>query len=110
METTESITIILLGAGLLVLCVLLLAVWRVGGSLLRLERLLLAEREDAVRQAEGQAAVDAVPLQRTPTPARDGAFLEFLSEDPERKKLPKREQFEVYRQWRKQRGLNWSNP
>ena len=38
-----------------------------------------------------------------------GAFEAFLTEDPSRRELPKREQFAAYRQWRHERGLNWSN-
>jgi hypothetical protein len=37
-----------------------------------------------------------------------GAFEMFLSEDPERRYLPKGEQFAAYRQWRQEKGLNWS--
>lgn len=35
-------------------------------------------------------------------------FEEFLTEDPERHKLSKKEQFKAYRAWRSERGLNWS--
>ena len=38
-----------------------------------------------------------------------GAFEAFLAEDPERRKLPKGEQFAAYRRWRQEKGLNWSN-
>lgn len=38
-----------------------------------------------------------------------GAFEAFLAEDPERRKLPKSEQFAAYRRWRQEKGLNWSN-
>ena len=38
-----------------------------------------------------------------------GAFETFLNEDPSRRELPKREQFAAYRQWRQERGMNWSN-
>ncbi|MCF7731097.1 MAG: hypothetical protein K9N23_05390 [Akkermansiaceae bacterium] len=108
METTEAITITLLGLGLLMLLMILVAVWRVGGSLLRMER-LLSEHEDRARLAEGELAQEAALHQRSPAPARDGAFTEFLQGDPERRSLPKREQAEAYRQWRKERGLNWAN-
>jgi len=37
-----------------------------------------------------------------------GAFETFLAEEPERRKLPKREQFANYRKWRQEKGLNWS--
>jgi hypothetical protein len=35
-------------------------------------------------------------------------FEEFLNEDPERRLLPKKEQFKAYRAWRTEKGLNWS--
>lgn len=34
-------------------------------------------------------------------------FEEFLNEDPERRKLTKKEQFKAYRAWRTEKGLNW---
>lgn len=101
METTETIVVALLAAGVFFLFLLLLAVVRAGGCLQRLER-LLGERDT------GSPAAGTVEL--APRPANDGAFREFLSEDPARRKLAKREQFEAYRQWRKEKGLNWSAP
>lgn len=35
-------------------------------------------------------------------------FEEFLNEDPERRRLAKKEQFKAYRDWRTEKGLNWS--
>lgn len=35
-------------------------------------------------------------------------FEEFLNEDPERRRLVKKEQFKAYRAWRSEKGLNWS--
>lgn len=35
-------------------------------------------------------------------------FDEFLKEDPERRSMPKKEQFKAYRKWRAENGLNWS--
>lgn len=105
MEISESIVITILGIGLLLLFMLLVAVWRLGGSLLRVER-LVAERLETPRPVE----VGAEPGPSPRGHARDGAFLEFLSEDPDRRRLPKREQAEAYRQWRRERGLNWANP
>lgn len=37
-------------------------------------------------------------------------FDEFLKEDPERRSMPKKEQFKAYRKWRADKGLNWSPP
>ena len=35
-------------------------------------------------------------------------FEEFLNEEPERRKLTKKEQFKAYRAWRSEKGLNWT--
>jgi len=35
-------------------------------------------------------------------------FEEFLNEEPERRKLAKKEQFKAYRAWRSEKGLNWT--
>ena len=34
-------------------------------------------------------------------------FAEFLSEDPARRELSKKEQFAEFRRWRDKKGLNW---
>jgi hypothetical protein len=67
----------------------------------------LAEQGDPAIIA-AKAANNLLPLPSEP-PA-DGAFAEFLAEDPQRRNLPKREQAESYRRWRRNRGLNWSAP
>lgn len=101
METTELAVIMLLGAAVLFLFLLLVAVVRMGGCLQRIER---AIGESAAASGDSAAASVAVRA------AHDSAFAEFLREDPARKKLPKREQFEAYRAWRRDKGLNWSAP
>lgn len=85
-------------AGLLV--VLLLLVLRISGRLSRIEKLIgqTASRTDAAGQ---------IPSTAETSPG--GAFEAFLSEDPNRRKLPKSEQFSAYRQWRQEKGMNWSN-
>lgn len=57
---------------------------------------------DARREIDGSVS-------REVEPAASGAFEEFLNEAPERRKLPKNEQFAEYRRWRQEKGLNWSN-
>jgi hypothetical protein len=102
METIDTILIVLVAVGVIFLFMLLVAVVRAGGCLQRVER-LLTERETPLAAEPGVAAVDS-------RSASDSAFREFLSEDPERRKLPKREQFGAYRAWRKEKGLNWPQP
>ncbi|MEO0017055.1 MAG: hypothetical protein RLZZ522_338 [Verrucomicrobiota bacterium] len=101
MESMLTISVVLLAAGVLLLFLLLLAVVRAGGCLQRVER-LLAERDSA--------APSMAPAEGAEKPTTDSAFREFLSEDPARRKLPKREQFDAFRLWRKDKGLNWSKP
>jgi len=43
------------------------------------------------------------------TPDGPSPFDEFLAEDPSRLALKKSEQAAAYREWRKQKGMNWSN-
>jgi hypothetical protein len=38
----------------------------------------------------------------------DSAFDRFMLEDASRRHLPKREQFEAYRRWRQENGMNWN--
>jgi hypothetical protein len=85
-------------AGLLV--VLLLLVLRISGRLSRIEKLI------------GQSASrteSAAQIPSTAETSSGGAFEAFLSEDPNRRNLPKSDQFSAYRQWRQERGMNWSN-
>ncbi len=99
-DATSSTFMILFVAtvGLLALVVAILL--GISRRLWRMERMLgeeSARREDA----------DPGPLPAETSAG--GAFETFLSEDPEHRKLPKREQFAAYRRWRQENGLNWSN-
>ena len=78
--------------------------------------LMLASIRTTVRRLEVkfdkmQQVADNQP-NRTPKSedpnARDSAFEQFLAEDPARISMPKSEQFAAYRQWRKDKGMNWS--
>ena len=98
--TTTTLILLWLAVGLLgCLLVLVGAVWRKLGQL---ERRLGggAGRQKTVEAEAGEAAGSQ----------SGGAFETFLNEDPARRELPKREQFAAYRQWRKERGMNWSKP
>ena len=92
------VILLVLTVGLLVL--LMGMMWGLSRRLVRIERHLA---EGLTRQAAAEAA---------PSPAEiavGGAFETFLNEDPTRRTLPKGEQFAAYRQWRQDKGLNWSN-
>jgi hypothetical protein len=83
------------------LALLLLLGWRMAGRLARIERQLteLAHRPDSENSPPSQAETQT-----------GGAFETFLSEEPARRLLTKSEQFAAYRQWRQEKGLNWSAP
>ena len=99
-ETAAPILVILLAtcAGLLVLVLLL--VLRISSRLSRMETHV------------GQSSSNREPTEPAPSKAETspgGAFEAFLAEDPSRRDLPKGEQFSAYRQWRHDKGMNWSN-
>lgn len=98
-EAAAPTLVILLAtcAGLLVLVLLL--VLRISSRLSRMET-----------QA-GLSSSRAEPAGQAPSKAETspgGAFEAFLAEDPSRRDLPKGEQFSAYRQWRHEKGMNWS--
>lgn len=99
-EAAAPTLVILLAAcaGLLVLVLLL--VLRISSRLSRMETHV------------SQSSSRAEPAAPTPSQAETspgGAFEAFLAEDPSRRDLPKGEQFSAYRQWRHDKGMNWSN-
>jgi hypothetical protein len=103
-ESGASTIVILLSACVGMLFLLVLIALRIGGRLLRIERLLGQQMHK-----DDDAALRQV-LTAVPAPETGGAFEEFLSEDPARRKMVKSEQFAAYRQWRQSRGMNWRNP
>jgi hypothetical protein len=99
-ETGSSMMVTLLAfcAGLLLL--LLFLVFRISSRLSRLESL-------AREQSRRQESVEPEPTAAENSPG--GAFEAFLNEDPERRELPKSEQFGAFRRWRQEKGMNWTN-
>ena len=83
----------------LLACVLVMGVVVVR-RLARIERRLDAGTDGRAVALEADESAEIHP---------GGAFEQFLSEDPSRRELPKREQFAAYRQWRHERGMNGSN-
>ncbi|MEO5917876.1 MAG: hypothetical protein ABIS50_26825 [Luteolibacter sp.] len=99
-ELEANSVIILLSAcvGLLILALLL--IFRISSRVHRIESLL------------SQNISRSEPGDDTPSVAETsagGAFEAFLNEDPSRRSLTKGEQFSAYRQWRHEKGMNWSN-
>lgn len=105
-ETPMTLVILLYCCfGLLI--TLLILVLRISGKLNRLESL--------ISQSKSRSGVAATPAESSPAApsaaetSPGGAFEAFLAEDPSRRELSKSEQFAAYRQWRQEKGLNWSN-
>jgi len=98
-DTNSQIVVILLFSvlGLLILTALLL--FRILRHLRRIEQSL----ENPI-SSYGTYEPPPSPVET----AAGGAFETFLSEDASRRSLSKGEQFSAYRQWRQERGLNWS--
>ncbi len=95
------LTLVLLLSGCLSLLGLLLIMsFRISRRLGRIER------QGGPSRVEAQAAVAGPSLAET---SPGGAFETFLKEDPSRRELSKGEQFAAYRQWRHEKGMNWSN-
>ena len=92
----------LLGAVLGVQVISLLVQLRQGARLRRLENRTAATAPTAGEPSD-HPKTDELRGQRK-------LFRQFLEEDPARQELPKREQFEQFRQWRAEKGLNWKSP
>lgn len=100
-ETETPVTVlVLLSCCTGLLLVVLGSIVKLFGKLGRIEHLLSHDvgRTESTEQAPSVAETSA-----------GGAFEAFLSEDPARKEMTKSEQFAAYRQWRQQKGMNWSN-
>ncbi len=90
--------------GILLLLVLILLLLLLGltlglrSAVARLEHRLLHQadgKDPAARNAESEA--------------KESAFQTFLAEDPRRLTLSKSDQSAAFREWRRQKGMNWSN-
>lgn len=101
---TPLTLVILLYSSLGLLVILLALVFRISGKLSRLENLL--------SQGKSRSSTPSEPAPAAPSVAETspgGAFEAFLAEDSARRELTKSEQFAAYRQWRQEKGMNWSN-
>ncbi len=95
------LTLVLLLSGCLSLLGLLLIMsFRISRRLGRIERQAGASRVESPAAEAGPSLAETLP---------GGAFEAFLNEDPSRRGMTKGEQFAAYRQWRQEKGMNWSN-
>lgn len=92
----------LVGTVLVFQILLLLQIARLSGKVGRLARQissrgsLPAQLSDSELAGKKEAASDQKKW-----------FEVFLEEEPERRELPKKEQFAAFRRWREERGMNW---
>ena len=100
-DATSSTQLILLTSILGVLLILALILTRISNILARVSRNL----NDVTKRMDGPSSKDIETRQESLS-----AYETFLSEDPERLKLSKKECFDLYRIWRKEKGLNWAPP
>ena len=100
-DATSSTQLILLTSILGVLLILALILTRISNILARVSRNL----NDVTKRMDGPSSKDIETRQESLS-----AYETFLSEDPERLKLSKKECFDLYRIWRKEKGLNWTPP
>lgn len=101
---TPLTLIILLSTCIGLLLILVAMALRISGRLVKLEKSLSQTRN---RSSSPSEPAPAAPSAAETSPG--GAFEAFLDEDPARRSLSKSEQFAAYRQWRQEKGLNWSN-
>ncbi|GAA5483028.1 hypothetical protein [Haloferula sargassicola] len=76
-----------------------------------LQRLALGSRLKRLQRQLGSRRSESKTDAATPAAAgteQAGLFEEYLDEDPQRKLLSKKEQFDGFRKWRSEKGLNWS--
>ena len=90
-------------AGVALLIVILLMLFRISGQLRGLNsKTSRSSRSTKTQEPEVEESKPNVAEVRP-----DTKFEEFLNEDPERRDLAKKEQFKEYRKWRAEKGLNW---
>ena len=98
-EHLELIATLLYVVGALLFLLVLLCL-RISGQLGALLRGGVAKDSGGRERVEegGVSGVSVVP---------GSAFDDYLREDPVRAKLPKKEQFAGYREWRREKGMSW---
>jgi hypothetical protein len=97
MSKTETVLLII------AVCMLVLLVWQTARIRFHLGR--IEERLTQVSAAAEPSADDTASVEPNP----GGLFESFLAGDPSRLAMSKSEQFAAFRQWRKEKGLNWSS-
>lgn len=101
-DATSSTQLILLTAIIGILLVLALILTRISANLVRISR----QFHDFSKKTDTSSVSKSGEMREQEI----SAYEIFLNEDSKRRKLPKKDRFELYRLWRKEKGLNWTPP
>jgi hypothetical protein len=104
-DTSSSTFLILSIASVGLLAFLFGLLLGVSRRLARIEQLIAAVLESRSELVVGGGAEEGAAADVS----SGSVFEAFLSEDPGRRSLTKKEQFAAYRSWRQEKGLNWSS-
>jgi hypothetical protein len=112
-EIPVTAILVLLSVNVGLVAILFFVVLGLRGKIKRLEQLLVSRRKGDPAVSEKASAGEVTSPETEESNTWDvspgGPFDRFLSEDPSRRNLAKKEQSIAYRKWRQQNGLNWSN-
>ncbi len=106
-ELDSSTVVILLTSCVAMLMIVWFLIMKISWRLNKIEY-LLSEINELPKESAAAFPEAATGFPTGEIPQRR-AFEIFLSEDPARRRLAKREQFTAYRRWRREKGMNWSN-
>lgn len=101
-------------AAVAILAIILILLFRISGQLSVVSRRLKSSPRSETRSTPVPTSVEPSYDQETASSSGEvevgpgTPFEEFLNEDPENRRLSKKEQFKAYRKWRAAKGLNWS--
>jgi len=91
------------------LAAIVLMMFRINGQIALLSHRLRKPDGSRSERSSSPATDDAPETQAPAIEVGPGTpFEEFLNEDPDNRRLSKKEQFKAYRKWRAEKGLNWS--
>lgn len=91
------------------LAVILLLLFRISSQLTTVANRLKRSTRSESKSSSATASSSETESEPSIVEVGPGTpFEEFLNEDPENRRLSKKEQFKAYRKWRAEKGLNWS--
>ena len=97
------------GALVMIVWLLLIMNSKISVSSAKLSRTSRLTQPQTYERTQGKMDSPQVDENRNMEEIPAGTHYEqFLNEEPERRRLPKKEKFKAYRAWRTEKGLNWS--